>query len=457
MIGENIFNINTRYKNRTEIENKEYWANKKKIYEIFYKIIINEKMDPNILKNHIQYDFFYKLTNLFQSVLEDERENLKYIIHRLYSILVCRRKMIREIIFNYFYSWIIILNKTNGVEELLEVMASIISGFLIPLREDHINFFKKILIPLHKNKCEQYFDKLNTCTILYLGKEPNLSYILLENLFKIFYTQTYQVKILFLEEIEIILDYIDIVKISNYIKDLINIIVGCFSEYNIDLKKKALPFLKNNIFISIIKAYKTISFNIIFPKLNHLILWDDESESVINSFKQVLKDIDSIKYYDALNSKLDKEINLFPKNEEEENRQIMIALELSQKENKIKKIYKKVFLKEKAVIINKNKRNFKEKINLRKRLSDNIRESKNYEIKEEEFDEDFGICPITQEYMNNPVLCPSGNYYEKSAILDWLKKNDTEPLTRQYLRADMLIEDKEYKKKILEYRKKFHK
>ena len=136
-------------------------------------------------------------------------------------------------------------------------------------------------------------------------------------------------------------------------------------------------------------------------------------------------------------------------------------MELSKKENKIKKEYKKDFQKEKAVFINKtknkNKKNLKEKANLKKSLSDNIKASKNYEIKEEEFDEDFGICPITQEYMNNPVLCPSGNYYEKSAILDWLKKNDTEPLTRQYLRADMLIEDKEYKKKILEYRKKFHK
>ena len=59
--------------------------------------------------------------------------------------------------------------------------------------------------------------------------------------------------------------------------------------------------------------------------------------------------------------------------------------------------------------------------------------------------------------MKHPVLCPSGNYYEKSAILNWLKKNKTEPLTRQYLSADMLIEDEEFKKKIIEYTKKFHK
>ena len=59
--------------------------------------------------------------------------------------------------------------------------------------------------------------------------------------------------------------------------------------------------------------------------------------------------------------------------------------------------------------------------------------------------------------MKNPVLSPSGNYYEKTAILNWLKNNNTDPLTRQYLTPNMLIEDEEFKKKIIEYRKKFKK
>ena len=67
----------------------------------------------------------------------------------------------------------------------------------------------------------------------------------------------------------------------------------------------------------------------------------------------------------------------------------------------------------------------------------------------EEFDEQYGICPITLDYMKNPVKCPSGNYYEKSAIITWIKKNGTDPLTREHLTVDMLIEDEEYKKKLL--------
>ena len=79
------------------------------------------------------------------------------------------------------------------------------------------------------------------------------------------------------------------------------------------------------------------------------------------------------------------------------------------------------------------------------------------EKEEEKFDENFGICPIKLEYMKHPMLTPSGNYYEKTAIIDWINKNQTDPMTREKLTVDMLIEDKEYAKKIKEYKKKFQK
>ncbi len=68
-------------------------------------------------------------------------------------------------------------------------------------------------------------------------------------------------------------------------------------------------------------------------------------------------------------------------------------------------------------------------------------------------EENWGICPITQNYMENPVITPSGNYYEKKAILDWIKRNPYDPISREYLSSDMLMEDIEYKKAIREYRK----
>ena len=107
--------------------------------------------------------------------------------------------------------------------------------------------------------------------------------------------------------------------------------------------------------------------------------------------------------------------------------------------------------------------NSMEEINSKKIIKDdnimklNEEKEKEKEKEEEKFDENFGICPINLEYMKHPMLSPSGNYYEKSTIIEWINKNQTDPMTREKLTVDMLVEDKEYSKKIKEYKKKFKK
>ena len=55
------------------------------------------------------------------------------------------------------------------------------------------------------------------------------------------------------------------------------------------------------------------------------------------------------------------------------------------------------------------------------------------------------------------MLTPSGNYYEKSTIIDWLKTHNNDPLSREILTVDILVEDNDFKQKIIEYRRKFNK
>lgn len=40
--------------------------------------------------------------------------------------------------------------RANGVGEILEIYQSIISGYVVPIRQEHLFFFANILIPLHK-------------------------------------------------------------------------------------------------------------------------------------------------------------------------------------------------------------------------------------------------------------------------------------------------------------------
>lgn len=131
-------------------------------FKRYFPITNNSKR----VKNH-------KFLELFDSEEPREREYLKNILHRLYAKLVPRRKMIRKAINDCFHSLIHENVKFNGAPELLDILArsflislilhykylilyiysyiiSIISGFAVPLREEHIIFFKNIVIPLHK-------------------------------------------------------------------------------------------------------------------------------------------------------------------------------------------------------------------------------------------------------------------------------------------------------------------
>ena len=43
------------------------------------------------------------------------------------------------------------------------------------------------------------------------------------------------------------------------------------------------------------------------------------------------------------------------------------------------------------------------------------------------------ICPITQEIMEDPVVCADGHSYERAAITQWLLSRDTSPATNTSL------------------------
>ncbi len=41
-------------------------------------------------------------------------------------------------------------DRHNGIAEFLEILGSIINGFALPLKEEHVLFLKNVLLPLHK-------------------------------------------------------------------------------------------------------------------------------------------------------------------------------------------------------------------------------------------------------------------------------------------------------------------
>ncbi|CAF1652218.1 unnamed protein product, partial [Adineta ricciae] len=66
------------------------------------------------------------------------------------------------------------------------------------------------------------------------------------------------------------------------------------------------------------------------------------------------------------------------------------------------------------------------------------------------------ICPITHELMNDPVIDPDGNSYERTAIEAWLSSHGTSPITRAPLTVTDLRPNRALKAAVSEYRNSVH-
>ncbi len=62
--------------------------------------------------------------------------------------------------------------------------------------------------------------------------------------------------------------------------------------------------------------------------------------------------------------------------------------------------------------------------------------------------------PLMDTLMDDPVILPSGTVMDRSIIMRHLLNSNTDPFNRQHLSEDMLIENKELKLKIQDWKTK---
>ena len=233
------------------------WPHLQPVYEFFLQLIINENIDVKALRAYINHKFIQEFLELFDSEEPKEREYLKNILHRLYAKLVPRRRMIRKSISDTFNALIHEKCKFNGTSELLDIFAAIISGFAIPLREEHIIFFQYIIIPLHKvQTCSKYHNELLRCSMLFLSKDPGLAFPLIDGLLKYWPFANYIKETLFLVELMDILEVCcDFPKLEPLIPKIFKRIIKCISSSHLQVADRTMCFFENEFFLNILRYF----------------------------------------------------------------------------------------------------------------------------------------------------------------------------------------------------------
>nr|XP_040238387.2 serine/threonine-protein phosphatase 2A 56 kDa regulatory subunit gamma isoform-like isoform X1 [Anopheles coluzzii]XP_049464373.1 serine/threonine-protein phosphatase 2A 56 kDa regulatory subunit gamma isoform-like isoform X1 [Anopheles coluzzii] len=244
------------------------WPHLQFVYELFLRFLESPDFQPNVAKRYIDHSFILNLLELFDSEDPRERDFLKTVLHRVYGKFLGLRAFIRKQINNIFYKFIYETEHHNGIAELLEILGSIINGFALPLKEEHKQFLLKVLLPLHKVKSlSVYHPQLAYCVVQFLEKDASLTQPVIKCLLK-FWPKTHSPKeVMFLNELEEILDVIEPAEFQKVMEPLFRQIAKCVSSPHFQVAERALYYWNNDYIMSLISENSKVIMPIMFPAL----------------------------------------------------------------------------------------------------------------------------------------------------------------------------------------------
>ncbi|XP_054653854.1 serine/threonine-protein phosphatase 2A 56 kDa regulatory subunit delta isoform isoform X2 [Dunckerocampus dactyliophorus] len=244
------------------------WPHLQLVYEFFLRFLESPDFQPNIAKKYMDQNFVLSLLELFDSEDPRERDFLKTILHRIYGKFLGLRAYIRRQINNIFYRFIYETEHHNGIAELLEILGSIINGFALPLKEEHKMFLIRVLVPLHKVKSlSVYHPQLAYCVVQFLEKDSSLTEPVIMGLLK-FWPKTHSPKeVMFLNELEEILDVIEPAEFIKVQEPLFRQLAKCVSSPHFQVAERALYYWNNEYIMSLISDNTANILPIMFPAL----------------------------------------------------------------------------------------------------------------------------------------------------------------------------------------------
>ncbi|KAM9435210.1 serine/threonine-protein phosphatase 2A 56 kDa regulatory subunit alpha isoform [Clarias gariepinus] len=230
------------------------WPHMQLAYEFFLRFLENPDFQPSTAKRYIDQKFVLQLLELFDTEDPRERDFLKTILHRIYGKFLGLRAFIRKQINNIFLRFIYETEHFNGVAELLEILGSIINGFALPLKAEHKQFLMKVLMPMHTAKTLSLFHaQLAYCVVQFMEKDAALTEPVIRGLLKFWPRTCSQKEIMFLGEIEEILDVIEPTQFKKIQELLFKQISKCVASPHFQVAERSLYFWNNEYILSLIE------------------------------------------------------------------------------------------------------------------------------------------------------------------------------------------------------------
>ncbi|KAJ7978847.1 Serine/threonine protein phosphatase 2A regulatory subunit [Quillaja saponaria] len=244
------------------------WSHLQIVYDLLLQFISYNSLDVKVVKMYVDPTFILRLLDLFDSEDPRERDCLKTVLHRVYGKFMVHRPFIRKAVSNIIYRFVFETERHNGIAELLEIFGSVISGFALPLKEEHKIFLWRALIPLHKPKSLGiYHQQLTYCVVQFIDKDRKLASTVIKGLLKYWPVTNSQKELMFISELEEVLEMASMVEFQMIMVPLFRRIGCCLNSSHHQVAERAHLLWNNEHVLNLITHNRQVILPLVFPSL----------------------------------------------------------------------------------------------------------------------------------------------------------------------------------------------
>ncbi|XP_061995995.1 serine/threonine protein phosphatase 2A 57 kDa regulatory subunit B' beta isoform-like [Rosa rugosa] len=272
------------------------WPHLQIVYELLLRYIASSETDAKLAKRFIDHIFVLRLMELFDSEDPRERDYLKTLLHRIYGKFMVHRPFIRKAMNNVFYRFIFETQRHCGIGELLEILGSIINGFALPMKEEHKLFLVRALIPLHKPKgFWAYHHQLAYCIIQFVDKDYHLAELVIRGLLKYWPVTNCQKEVLFLAELEEVLEATPASEFQRCMLPLFRQIGRCLTSAHFQVAQQALYLWNSEHVVNLIAQNRNVILPLLFDALekNTQGHWNQGIHDLTANVRKIFQEMDS--------------------------------------------------------------------------------------------------------------------------------------------------------------------
>lgn len=304
LIGE--ITMNDLGMNLNSYLESEDWVYIHLVYRILKNLSTNNIYTCKDLRPFLDRSFFSELFYLLDSENSMERALIIEIIGGFYTKIVPKRLMIKSMIDEYLVNIGYFDEDFNGVNELLAIKGMFVKSYSSSLKDEFINEFTKIILPLYKGgPAENYIPQLNLCVSVYLSKDFTLSLKLLDCLLRYWPFGNSNKELLFIEELQEAIRLVEPSRLGHLFDKLLLRIFKCLSGPHLQVAQKTYTLLDNEFFHQILSSNSSHACTLIvpLPSPSHSSFNSETFSSYIQDFKTLLQNLNPTSFNQALNSK----------------------------------------------------------------------------------------------------------------------------------------------------------